>query len=207
MMRRLLPFLVVPAVAVLFSAPALAQVEGRSNVVDVYVGYFLGDDVADQSIMGSTPELDDDATFGVRYGYQFTQRWGIEISLGYSPGTITDISGLPPGGGDEIDVDLFLVDVDAVYNFNPDAKIVGYVVFGVGGVTADLDSPIPGPNNTTIEDDDGFTANVGGGARFFITDNFNIRAEARYRFIDALISEMDDSLNTVEGTVAAEWVF
>ncbi|MFQ5701745.1 MAG: porin family protein [Acidobacteriota bacterium] len=205
-MRQHQWFLIILAILVLVvssSTPALAQIE-RGSEGDVFVGGILGDDLTDDPVSGMGPELDDDVEFGIRYAYNFTSMWGIEGTVSFSPNSATDT----PGG--DVDLDLFLIDVDAIWHFTPDKRIVGYLVGGVGFANADLDHPITGTVNgklTQIDDDSGITLNAGVGAKFFATDNFLIRAEVRYRYIDALVDENDDSLNTVDGTVGVGWAF
>jgi len=84
------------------------------------------------------------------------------------------------------------------------------VLAGVGYASADLDRPIVGLVGATpvsIKDDNGFTLNAGIGAKYFITDNFLIRAEARYRYLDKVVDRFDDSLNTVETTLGVGYRF
>ena len=52
-----------------------------SQEVDAYAGELFGDDLTNTRITGSQPKLDDKVTFGLRYGYNFTDSWGIESSL------------------------------------------------------------------------------------------------------------------------------
>lgn len=81
---------------------------------------------------------------------------------------------------------------------------------GVGYASADLDRSIVGTvggQPVTIEDDQGFTLNAGLGAKYFITDNFLIRAEARDRYPDKVLDRFDDSLNTVETTLGVGYRF
>jgi outer membrane protein len=170
----------------------------------VYGGQLFGDDLTDTSVSGRTPKLDDDFTYGVRYGYNFARNWGIELSLGQTATSATDLA-----TGD-IDLDLTTLDVDAVYNFDLGSRIVPYVVAGVGYATADLDQPIVGTANggmVSIKDDDGFTANAGVGAKFLATDRFLVRLEARYRYLDGVVDNFSNSLNTVETTLGVGWSF
>lgn len=189
---------------VLAAGPALAQVQGRQNEVHVFAGGLFGDDLTDRRVSGDQPELDDDVTFGGRYGYDFTKHWGIEGSVAFSPNSATDVP------GSDIDMDILTLDVDAVWHFTPDARAVGYLMGGAGFITADLDEPIRGTvrgKDVRIDDDSGFTLNGGVGVKFFVAEVFMIRVEARYRFVDALLDRFDDSLNTVETTVGAGWIF
>ncbi len=118
------------------AVPAMAQVTAGSQEVSAYVGEAFGDDVGELKINGRTPELDDDLTYGLRYGYNFTDAWGLELSLGQ---TNTSVTGLPTR---DIDLDLTTFDVDAVYHFNPSSRFVPYVLAGIGYASADLDRPI-----------------------------------------------------------------
>jgi len=186
--------------------PALAQgapAAGQQEV-DVYAGELFGDDVTDRAVSGQTPKLDDDITYGVRYSYSITDALGIEASVGRSQSSVTKVA-----GGD-IDLDLTTIDVDAVWNFNNGTRFSPYVLAGVGYASADLDRPIigtVGAQPVSIQDDEGFTLNAGIGAKYFITDNFLIRAEARYRYLDKVVDRFDDSLNTVEATLGVGYRF
>jgi outer membrane beta-barrel protein len=185
------------------AAPAAAQVQPNSQEVHAYGGEMFGDDLTDSKISGRTPKLDDDFTYGVRYGYNFTSTWGIELSLGQSASSVTELA-----SGD-VDLDLSTLDVDAVWHFNSGSRFVPYAVAGIGYASADLDAPIRGAVNGTlvsIEDDSGFTLNAGLGAKYFATDRFLVRLEARYRYLDS-IDNFGDSLNTFETTVGVGWRF
>jgi outer membrane protein len=187
--------------------PASAQsfdssVRGKQEV-DAYAGYLFGDDVTDRAISGSTPKLDDDFTYGLRYSYGITDALAIEFSAGQSPNAVKFAGG-------KTDLDLTTFDADAVWNFNNGTRFSPYVLAGVGYAIADLDRDINGfvgAQPVTIRDDDGFTLNAGIGAKYFITDNFLIRAEARYRYLDKVVDHFDDSLNTVETTLGVGYRF
>ncbi|MBX5462759.1 MAG: porin family protein [Steroidobacteraceae bacterium] len=191
--------------ALLASAvPAYAQVQASTHTVDAYAGALFGDDVTDTQLSGRTPELDDDVTFGLRYGYNFTEQWGLDASLGFSPSKVT---GLP--GGD-VDIDLTTLDLDAVYHFDTGTRLVPYVLAGVGYAFADLDRPLQGTVNgqpVSIRDDDGFTFNAGVGAKLFATDHLLFRLEGRYRYLDKVVDTFDHSLNTFETTLGVGYQF
>src|SRR5688500_7882625 len=87
------------------AVPAMAQVTAGSQEVSAYVGEAFGDDVGELKINGRTPELDVDLTYGLRYGYNFTDAWGLELSLGQTNSSVT---GLPTR---DIDLDLTTFDV------------------------------------------------------------------------------------------------
>lgn len=184
--------------------PAAAQVQEGSQEVDAYAGALFGDDIADARFSGRKPKLDDDVTFGLRYGYNLTDALGFETSVGYSPNKATGLA-----GGD-IDLDLTTVDFDAVYHFNQFGRFVPYVLAGAGYAWANLDRDLTGTVNAapvTISDDDGFTLNTGVGAKYFVTDHLLIRLEGRYRYLDKLVDHFDRELNTVEATLGVGYQF
>jgi outer membrane beta-barrel protein len=204
MRRKTLIGLAVLGALALDAAPALAQVESRSQEMSVYAGELFGDDLTDRQISGRTPQLDDDVTYGVRYGYNFTNSWGIEASLGQTASSVTDLVGR------DIDLDLTTLDLDAVYHFNTASPLVPYLVAGVGYASSDLDVPIVGLVSgapVRIDDDNGFTANAGAGLKYYVNDRFLVRLEARYRYLDKVVDKFDDSLNTVETTLNVGWKF
>ena len=196
--------LAIAGTLLLSAAPAMAQVEGGSQELDVYAGEIFGDDVTDTAISGSTPKLDDDITYGVRYGYNFNQAWGLEVSMGFNPTSVTGLA------GNDIDIDLSMVDINAVWHFSPYGRFVPYLTAGAGYAVADLDVPIGGTVNgqpVSIDDDSGFTLNAGFGAKYFVNDRFLIRFDARYRYLDAVVDSFADSPGTVEATLGIGWKF
>jgi outer membrane beta-barrel protein len=186
------------------AAPASAQVHEHTQEVSVYGGELFGDTLTDTTISGRKPELDDDVTYGIRYAYNFTDGWGLELSAGNTASSATKLA------GDDIDLDLTTFDVDAVWHFLPGSRFAPYLVGGAGYARADLDRPIlgtAGANAVRIDDDSSFTLNAGVGAKYFVTDRFLIRLEARYRYVDSVLDQLDDSLNTVETTLGVGWQF
>src|SRR5262245_22855939 len=186
------------------AVPASAQVQAQSQEVEAYAGALFGDDLTDVRISGQRPKLDDDIAFGLRYGFNVTDAWGLEASLGYSPNKVTNLA-----GGD-VDLNLWTLDLDGVYHFTQLGRVVPYVVAGVGYASADLDRDLVGTVNAqpvTIRDDDGFTLNAGLGAKFFATDHLLFRVEGRYRYLDKVVEHFDHSLNTFETTLGVGYQF
>lgn len=190
--------------ASLVSAPAFSQVEARSQEVSAYAGQLFGDKLTDTAVSGQVPELDDDFTYGFRYAFNLTPHFALEAAVGETPTSVTKLA-----GGD-IDLDLTTVDLDAVWHFNPGDRVVAYALGGVGYARANLDDPITGLVNgqpVVIDDDEGFTANAGLGAKFYVNDQVSVRLEARYRYLDSLVDNHEESLNTVETTLGVAWNF
>jgi len=184
--------------------PAGAQVKAGSHEVGGHAGALFGDDLTDTQISGRQPKLDDDLTFAVRYGYNFTNTWGIDAALGYSPNKVTGLA-----GGD-MDLDLWTLDVDAVYHFKTAGRLVPYVLAGAGYAWASFDHDLTGLVNdqlVTIRDEDGFTLNAGVGAKYYATDRVLVRLEGRYRYMDQLVDDFDRSLSTFETTLGVAYRF
>ena len=188
----------------LYGAPAAAQEQARTQSVEIYGGEMFGDDLTNAPVSGRTPRLNDNAVVGARYTYNFTDRWGIQLSGGYSPNRASRVS----SGKDNLG--LTTVDLDAVWNITPHFPIVGYVLAGAGYAWAHLDTPITGDINgqpVALRDSNGFTANVGIGAKYYVIDNLYVNVEARYRYLNRLISDSNQSLNTAETTLGIGWRF
>ncbi|HJY36863.1 MAG TPA: outer membrane beta-barrel domain-containing protein [Steroidobacteraceae bacterium] len=202
--REKLVGIAVLAALAMNAAPAFAQVEEGRHEVHVYGGQLFGDDLTDRSISGRVPKLDDDLTYGFRYGYTVTRNFGLELSVGETATSATDLATR------DIYLDLTTLDLDAVWSFNPGSPLVPYALAGVGYASADLDRPIVGTVNgqpVAIKDDNGFTLNAGAGLKYFVNDRFLVRLEARYRYLDQVVDRFDDSLNTVETTLGVGWTF
>jgi outer membrane beta-barrel protein len=184
--------------------PASAQVQANSQEVEAYAGALFGDDLSDLRLSGRKPKLDDDFAVGLRYGYNFTDTWGLDASVGYSPNKVTGLT-----GGD-VDLNLTTLDIDGVYHFNRFGRVVPYVLAGVGYAFADLDRELTGTANgqpVALSDDDSFTLNAGVGAKFYATDHLLFRVEGRYRYLDKIVEHFDRSLNTFETTLGVGYQF
>src|SRR5258708_28151790 len=72
----------------LSTVPAIAQVHANTHEVHIYAGEMFGDDLTGSAVSGQTPKLDDKVTYGLRYGYNFTDSWSLELSLCHSPNSV-----------------------------------------------------------------------------------------------------------------------
>jgi opacity protein-like surface antigen len=102
------------------------------------------------------------------------------------------------------------VDLDAVWNINPQDPIVAYAVAGAGYAWANLNSPIEGQvygRPVVIADSNGVTANAGIGVKYYVTNNLFLDLEARYRYLNRLVNNSNQNLNTVETTLGFGWRF
>jgi outer membrane beta-barrel protein len=188
----------------LCGAPAAAEGQARTQSVEIYGGELFGDNLTDAPVSGRTPRLNDNAIFGARYNYNFTDMWGIQLSGGYSPSRAARVA----SGKDKLG--LTTVDLDAVWNITPHDPIIGYVLAGAGYAWANLDAPIAGEINgrpVVLRDSNGFTANVGIGAKYYVMNNLYVNIEARYRYLNRLVTDSNQNLNTTETTLGIGWRF
>ena len=149
-------------------------------------------------------ELDDDVCIGVRYTYTITKVWGVDASLAWSPSSATEVP------GDDIRMDVWTLDLDAMRHAIPEGNGMGYIMFGAGWTRADLDRPIVGEvagQSVSMEEDGGFTLNAGLGWKHVTEDDFILRFEGRYRYMDALVTAFPACLNAFEATVGFGWDF
>jgi opacity protein-like surface antigen len=186
------------------TAPAIAQEQARTQSVEIFGGELFGDKLTDEPVSGRNPRLNDDALAGARYNYNVTDMWGVQLSSGYSWSRASRI----PNG--ETNLGLTTFDLDGVWNITPQFPLVAYVLAGAGYAWANLNSPIVGESNgrgLVITDSNGFTANAGLGVKYYVTSNIYVDAQARYRYLNRLVSESNQHMNTAETTLGIGWRF
>ncbi len=195
--------------AALHGAPAHAQAQAGSQDVQIYAGEIFGDRLTETPLSGGSPLLDDDAVFGGRYTYDLTNQWGLQLSAGYSPsrtGHVLDGDG---------NLGLTTLELDVLWNITPGFTLNGhplvpYTEIGAGYAWSDLNHPLYGVTATTpvvLTDSNGYTANVGFGAKYYITDDLFIDFDARYRYLSRLINNDRQGLNTAETTFSLGYQF
>ena len=192
------------AALALQSTPAIAQEQPRTQSVEIFGGELFGDKLTDAPVSGRNPRLNDDALAGLRYNYNFTNMWGVQLSSGYSWSRASRV----PIGDNKLG--LTTVDLDGVWNITPQFPFVAYALLGAGYAWANLDSAIVGENNgrpVFLTDSNGFTANAGVGVKYYVSNNLYVDALARYRYLDRLVSDSNQHLNTTETTLGIGWRF
>jgi opacity protein-like surface antigen len=195
---------VLVAALELQSATAIAQEQARSQSVEIFGGEFFGDKLTDTPVSGRNPRLNDDALAGIRYNYNITDMWGVQLSSGYSWSRSSRVQ-----IGDN-KLGLTTVDLDGIWNITPQFPIVAYVLAGAGYAWANLDRPIVGEINgrtVALTDSNGFTANAGIGVKYYVSGNLYVDALARYRYLDRLVSASNQHMNTTETTLGIGWRF
>jgi len=175
--------------------------------VQLYVGETFGGLITPLS--GDTPRLNDNVTFGGRYTYNFMKQLGIQLSAGYTPSRAAHA----PSG--DSDLGLTTVDLDAVWYVIPDYSLAGhkfcaYTEAGAGYAWAHLDHDLLGfaaHRPVTIADSNGYTANAGLGAKYYLSDNFFVDFDARYRYLSKLTSDYGKGISTAVTTLSLGYQF
>jgi opacity protein-like surface antigen len=164
----------------------MAQEQPRTQSAEIFGGELFGDKLTDAPVSGRNPRLNDDALAGLRYNYDLTEMWGVQLSSGYSWSRASRV----PIGDNKLG--LTTVDLDAVWNITPQFPFVAYALAGAGYAWANLDSAIVGENNgrpVFLTDSNGFTANAGIGVKYYVSNNLYVDALARYRYLNRLVSD------------------
>ncbi len=177
--------------------------------VQLYAGYLFGDDLLDRPLSGGIPHLDDNGIFGARYTYHLTDQWGVQLGAGYSPGRVAYVA----GGNNSLG--LTTLDLDVQWDLLPDFELAGhklvpYSVIGVGFGWANLDHPLTGNVGSipvVVTESNGITAKAGLGARYYVTDRFFVGLEGRYRYLNRLVNEFGQGMNTTETTMSVGYRF
>jgi opacity protein-like surface antigen len=200
------PRLLLPAVAALAlqGVPAIAQEPTRTQSVEIFGGELFGDKLTDAPVSGRNPHLNDNTLAGIRYNYNFTDMWGVQLSSGYSWSRVSRVQ------GGENNLGLTTVDLDAVWDITPQFPFVAYALAGAGYAWANLDAPITGKINgrtVALTDSNGFTANAGIGVKYYVNNNLYVDVLARYRYLDRLVSDSNQHMNTTETTLGFGWQF
>jgi opacity protein-like surface antigen len=163
------------------------------------------------AISGSTPRLNDAETIGFRYNFNFNETFGAQLQVGYSPRVTT--GHVESGNTDGVVVGC---DIDGVWNILPDFRfhghrLVPYAVAGAGYAwLLNLHRSIQGSVGgapVTIGEGNGYTADAGLGAKYYVTDSLFVDLNGRYRYFSRLVDRFGQGLNTAESSLGFGWRF
>jgi outer membrane beta-barrel protein len=160
------------------SAAASAQVREGTVEISPFAGYLFGGEFerGSTSLFGFEVEADDDATFGLRLGYNLTDTFEMEFQASRTETEfVTDDDELFDPDDEEsfgdLTIDYFMG--YGTFNFGR-RRAVPYITVGAG--VARLDPDIPGTN---ARKDTRFTASVGIGVKAFVNPHFGFRFDGR----------------------------
>jgi OOP family OmpA-OmpF porin len=146
------------AVAVLLAA---AGAEAQNRAKTFYFTPFIGGYVFDGS-----QNLKNRPVFGLRAGYNFTDKIGAEAAFDF---VRTDYT--PDNASNEYSTDFFQYRADLLYHFFPKGRLDPFFAVGLGGARINRDTI--GNNNSGAFD-------YGLGVNYFLTDRMAIRADVRH---------------------------
>ena len=163
-------------------------------------------EIAGGAYVSGTSYLGDEAAFGVRGGYRFTDRWAIQGSI--SRTELFDIYTPYVDAG----LDATFFDVSAMFFITPSRRAELFVYGGVGMARFDLGvGPIRfGTGNGRVHVprfgatvDDVFTTHVGLGVNIRLSDKMYLRPDIRSRWLD----DFDGGTVDAEPSIGLGWRF
>lgn len=108
--------------------------------------------------------LDDSKFWSIGLGYNLTESWALEAVYSKTNADSEDPS--------TTDTKVKTLHLDTLYHFNPQGKLVPYLVAGIGGIYSDPDSGAQKEH---------FLFNYGAGLKYFILDDLiALRADVRH---------------------------
>ncbi|HEY3176362.1 MAG TPA: OmpA family protein [Candidatus Polarisedimenticolia bacterium] len=182
--------LVLAAALLVAAAPASAGHGGKGAwELGPYGGFSWLDDY-------DFVKPDNNWLYGARVGYFFTPAWSLELSWQRLK-TESDMSSALSSFGlnDDQDVRFTATRLNMLYNFREGSSCQPFVTAGLGSETADF---------RRVGDTTDLGVNVGGGARWFFTERFGLRGDARYISVNAG-GGIGERQGNYEATVGVLW--
>lgn len=188
---------------------------------EIGAGYLAGD--GDKGIFQGIPvevEIENGSAGNLRFGGFFTKHWGLEGQLW---GSFTEFTGIFDLGSSSIsssdDVNVMGLDVSTVLRLNSSGKFNFLLLGGIGAISradtevegVDFDLGIPGPDKEPVDIGSSLTLHLGAAAKIFLRENFYLRPDVRYLYVDGIDLDFDSGkksqLDYSVATVSAGWAF
>ena len=163
--------------AAAFSGAATGQVREGTFEISPFAGYLFGGEFASgsTSLFGFEVEADDDATFGLRLGYNLTDSFEMEFQASRTETEfVTDddeIFDPDEESFGDLTIDYFMG--YGTFNFGR-RRAVPYITVGAGVARLDPDVPFANARKDTR-----FTASIGIGVKAFVNPHFGFRFDGR----------------------------
>ena len=163
-------------------------------------------EIAGGAYVSGTSHLGDEAAFGVRGGYRFTDRWAIQGSLSRTELFDIHTSYLDTG------LDATFFDLSAMFFITPNRKAELFVYGGIGMARFDVGiGPIrfdTGSGRVHVPRfgatvDDEFTTHLGLGVNIQLTDRMYLRPDIRSRWL----GDFDGGTVDAEPSIGLGWRF
>lgn len=174
-MKKMLSGIMAAALIVSASASFGSIKESQFSISPVIGGYTFDE----------RQDLETTPVYGLRAGYNFTKRFGIEGLFDYANTELDN--------GGKGDVSMYRYGGELLYHMWPDNKLVPYLAAGYAGINFDGN----GINNKTRGAFD-----YGLGAKYFLNDNFALRGDVRH-----IIYSYSKTYNNIEYTLGAHIPF
>jgi len=160
------------------STAALGQIREGTVEISPYAGYLFGGEFArgTTSLFDFKVQADDDATYGIRLGYNVTDNFEMEFQASRTDTAFVsddshDLFGSDQETFGDLTIDYFMG--YGTFNFGH-RRAVPYVTLGAG--VARLDPDVPG---TRARRDTRFTGSLGIGVKAFVNPHFGFRFDGR----------------------------
>jgi outer membrane beta-barrel protein len=169
--------LAIALLAAAVSGAATAQVREGTVELSPFAGYLFGGEFASgsTSLFGFEVEADDDATFGVRLGYNLTDSFEMEFQASRTETEfVTEDDELFDPNEEsfgDLTIDYFMG--YGTFNFGR-RRAVPYITVGAGVARLDPDVPFRNARKDTR-----FTASLGIGVKAFVNPHFGFRFDGR----------------------------
>ena len=136
----------------------------RASQADVTAGSFSFTPFIGGYGFEGNENLKNTYTAGLRAGYNFTDRWGVEGFFNYVPTEVKDAV--------DADVKLYGYGIEGIYHLTPEGHFVPFLAIGIGGIR--YSTPADGPEMNK------FAVDYGAGLKYFLTDDIALRADIRH---------------------------
>lgn len=173
---RTLLFLALPAL--LLALPATAQDRSETIEITPFAGAYFGGTLESGStaVFDYDADVDTDAVYGLRIGYQFNNWAGVEFMGAWAAPDVKYPGGdalfEPSRTVGELKMQNYAV--NGVFNFTK-GRFVPYFTIGAGATAMKL-SVAQGDTSW----DTRFTSNLGGGLKIWVTPHFGLRIDGRF---------------------------
>jgi OOP family OmpA-OmpF porin len=181
-MKKMIGFILLAVLA--WSSLAQAGERAGAYSISPYVGGYSFDDA--QSNLRQNRMV-----YGIRLGYDWTDSLATELV-----GNYIRSESMPS----KADNSIWNYRLDMLYNFMPSSAMVPYLAGGVGGIQFEY----PKSQSGDLAE---FTANVGGGVKFFMTESVALRADGRYIWDFSNDNWRHKAYNNIEYSLGVSFLF